>query len=241
MLVGREARRFGDITTGRCVGVQRDLTDRQISARNVDDDSGAAASARAAVVYDSHLLISFQVGAMMGRTRVLCFSVSVLLLRTPVRKMIVGFPFGKSPKKFATPNTSRGVAYESQGMYSASTPNFSGLRVTAAMEQTFGTRIKALRTEAKLTLDQLAKLSNSSKSYIWELENKNPPRPSAEKMAEIAKALHVTTDYLLGNEDETVAEDKAFFRKYSKMSEATRRQIRAIAETLNSMPSKDDD
>ncbi|ODT65314.1 MAG: transcriptional regulator [Pelagibacterium sp. SCN 63-23] len=109
------------------------------------------------------------------------------------------------------------------------------------MEQTFGTRIKALRTEAKLTLDQLAKLSNSSKSYIWELENKNPPRPSAEKMAEIAKALRVTTDYLLGNEDETVAEDKAFFRKYSKMSEETRRQIRAIADTLNAMPSKDDD
>lgn len=109
------------------------------------------------------------------------------------------------------------------------------------MEQTFGTRIKALRTEAKLTLDQLAKLTNSSKSYIWELENKNPPRPSAEKLAEIAKALRVTTDYLLGNEDETVAEDKAFFRKYSKMSEATCRQIRAIAETLNSMPQKDDD
>ena len=109
------------------------------------------------------------------------------------------------------------------------------------MEQTFGTRIKALRTEAKLTLDQLAKLSNSSKSYIWELENKNPPRPSAEKMAEIAKALRVTTDYLLGNEDETVAEDQAFFRQYSKMSEETRRQIRAIADTLNAMPSKDDD
>lgn len=100
------------------------------------------------------------------------------------------------------------------------------------MEQTFGTRIKALRTERKLTLDQLAKLTDSSKSYIWELENKNPPRPSAEKLAEIARALEVTVDYLLGNEEEASAEDKAFFRKYSKMSDDTRRQIRAIAETL---------
>lgn len=108
------------------------------------------------------------------------------------------------------------------------------------MEQNFGTRIKALRTKAKLTLDQLAKLTGSSKSYIWELENKNPPRPSAEKMAEIARALQVTTDYLLGNEDEDVAEDKAFFRKYSKMPEETRRQIRAIAATLNAIPKSDD-
>jgi transcriptional regulator with XRE-family HTH domain len=100
------------------------------------------------------------------------------------------------------------------------------------MEQTFGTRIKALRTERKLTLDQLAKLTDSSKSYIWELENKNPPRPSAEKLAEIARALEVTVDYLLGNEEEGSAEDKAFFRKYSKMSDDTRRQIRAIADTL---------
>lgn len=100
------------------------------------------------------------------------------------------------------------------------------------MEQTFGTRIKALRTERKLTLDQLAKLTESSKSYIWELENKNPPRPSAEKLAEIARALEVTVDYLLGNEEAGSAEDKAFFRKYSKMSDDTRRQIRAIAETL---------
>ncbi|TKD31676.1 MAG: helix-turn-helix transcriptional regulator [Mesorhizobium sp.] len=107
------------------------------------------------------------------------------------------------------------------------------------MEQTFGTRIKALRIKAKLTLDQLAKLTGSSKSYIWELENKNPPRPSAEKLADIARALQVTTDYLLGNEEEIVAEDKAFFRKYSKMPEETRRQIRAIADTLNAIPKSD--
>lgn len=107
------------------------------------------------------------------------------------------------------------------------------------MEETFGTRIKALRIKAKLTLDQLARLTGSSKSYIWELENKNPPRPSAEKLADIAKALDSTTDYLLGNEEEIVAEDKAFFRKYRKMPEETRRQIRAIVDTLNAMPKSD--
>lgn len=38
----------------------------------------------------------------------------------------------------------------------------------------FGHRIKDLRTKKGLTLDQLALETGSSKSYIWELENKIP-------------------------------------------------------------------
>ena len=66
------------------------------------------------------------------------------------------------------------------------------------------------------TLDKLAELAESEqKSYIWELENKDPPRPSADKIAKIAVALGVTPDYLITDsvpiEDAT---DTAFFRKY---------------------------
>lgn len=39
-----------------------------------------------------------------------------------------------------------------------------------------GDRIAAARKGKGLTLDQLAEKSGCSKSYIWELENKNPPR-----------------------------------------------------------------
>ena len=63
----------------------------------------------------------------------------------------------------------------------------------------FGKQIKDLRTSAGMTLDQLAQATGSSKSYIWELENKNPPSPSAEKLSAIAAALGVTVDYLIGN------------------------------------------
>ncbi len=52
---------------------------------------------------------------------------------------------------------------------------------------TFGEKIKELRKKAGLTLDQLAEMTGSSKSYVWEVENKNPPRPSAEKIDRIAK------------------------------------------------------
>lgn len=98
----------------------------------------------------------------------------------------------------------------------------------------FGARIKELRTEKKMTLDQLAVATKSSKSYVWELENKNPPRPSAEKLSAIAKALGVTVDYLFGADDQTKgeAEDMAFFREYSDMPEETRKQLRDMAKIL---------
>jgi transcriptional regulator with XRE-family HTH domain len=66
------------------------------------------------------------------------------------------------------------------------------------MNQQIGTRIRALRRDRELTLDQLAERAGLSKSYLWELENKDPPRPSAEKLAGIAKALEVTVDYFMG-------------------------------------------
>lgn len=102
----------------------------------------------------------------------------------------------------------------------------------------FGKKIKDLRTSAGMTLDQLAQATGSSKSYIWELENKNPPRPSAEKLSAIATALNVTVDYLLGADDQTLAaaEDKAFFRQYSSLPESTRRTIREMAGLLSKKP-----
>ncbi len=104
----------------------------------------------------------------------------------------------------------------------------------------FGARIKELRTEKGLTLDQLAQLTGASKSYIWELENKNPPRPSAEKLSAIASALAVTVDYLIGSDEQTLdgAEDTAFFRQYSGLPEETRRQIREMARILDTKTRK---
>lgn len=102
------------------------------------------------------------------------------------------------------------------------------------MEIKFGHRIKELRQAKGLTLDQLAEMTGSSKSYIWELENKNPPRPSAEKLSAIATVLGVTVDYLFGRIDQTLseAEDKAFFREYSQLPDETRMAIRQLAKSL---------
>ena len=109
------------------------------------------------------------------------------------------------------------------------------------MAKILGERIRELRKKNGYTLDQLAKHSKSSKSYIWELENKKPPRPSGEKLALIAEALGVTPDFFLGLDDEVEnAEDKAFFRKYQKMDTATKAQIREILEVINKKRRADD-
>lgn len=101
------------------------------------------------------------------------------------------------------------------------------------MSNTLGEKIRKLRKERGLTLDKLAELSESSKSYIWELENKNPPRPSAEKLVKIAEKLETTIEYLL-DEGESVgeedAQDASFYRQYRKMDPATKTKIRQMVK-----------
>jgi transcriptional regulator with XRE-family HTH domain len=96
-----------------------------------------------------------------------------------------------------------------------------------------GEKIRNLRKKKGYTLDKLAEMAESSKSYIWELENKDPPRPSADKIAKIAIALSVTPDYLITDsvpvEDAT---DTAFFRKYQNMDPATKDKIRRMLDLI---------
>ncbi|MBA5864878.1 MAG: helix-turn-helix domain-containing protein [Nitrospira sp. CR1.1] len=96
-----------------------------------------------------------------------------------------------------------------------------------------GNKIRALRKQNGYTLEKLAELTESSKSYIWELENKEPPRPSAEKVAKIASVLGVTSDYLVSaktvapNEDVL---DQAFFREYQDLDESTKEKLRELVK-----------
>lgn len=103
------------------------------------------------------------------------------------------------------------------------------------MTTPLGDKIRTLRKAKGYTLDRLAELADSSKSYIWELENKNPPRPSADKVAKIAAALDVTTDYLLdltASVQVEDAKDTAFFRKYQNMDPAVKDKIRRMVDLM---------
>src|SRR3954452_2161736 len=103
------------------------------------------------------------------------------------------------------------------------------------MATTLGQKINRLRKEKRLSLERLGELAESSKSYVWELENKNPPRPSAEKIAKIAAALGVTADYLIDPSDSVQVEDAtdtAFFRKYRNMDPGTKDKIRRMVDLM---------
>jgi transcriptional regulator with XRE-family HTH domain len=101
------------------------------------------------------------------------------------------------------------------------------------MTNALGEKIRRLRKDKKLTLDQLAERAGASKSYIWELENKNPPRPSAEKLAKIAEQLDVTLEYLLDDKQEIKEEDAVdarFYREYRDMEPETKKKIREMVK-----------
>ena len=100
------------------------------------------------------------------------------------------------------------------------------------MAKLLGEKIRERRKEMGFSLDKLADKTETSKSYIWELENRDTRRPSAEKLTKIAEALEVTIDYLLDNSstpNEEVIKD-AFFRKLKKLDKRDRKKIEQLID-----------
>ena len=100
------------------------------------------------------------------------------------------------------------------------------------MTTSLGAKIKRHRQEKGYSLDKLAELTASSKSYIWELENRDTRKPSGEKLTRIAQALEVTTDYLLDDSEEPSDQvlKEAFFRKFSKLEEEDQEKIKQMID-----------
>lgn len=98
-----------------------------------------------------------------------------------------------------------------------------------------GEKIKNLRKKHGLTLDKLSAKANLSKSYLWELENRESQSPSAEKLIAIADALGVSADYFLEDdvrEPEEKHLDEAFFRGYKNLEPKDKEQLRKILEAF---------
>ena len=105
------------------------------------------------------------------------------------------------------------------------------------MAISLGQKVRELRKEKGMTLDELAQATESSKSYIWDLENRDKARPSAEKTERIAAALGVTAQYLIDESMESPTasvSDEAFFRKYQALDTATKEKLEQILKVLDS-------
>jgi transcriptional regulator with XRE-family HTH domain len=107
------------------------------------------------------------------------------------------------------------------------------------MATRLGAKIRELRKEKELTLEKLAEMASMSKSYLWELENRESQRPSAEKLTQLADVLGVAASYFI-EEDVRVPEerhrDEAFYRNYKKLDPETKEQLRKILETFKNKP-----
>lgn len=103
------------------------------------------------------------------------------------------------------------------------------------MPSKLGDKIRKLRNDKGYSLDQLAELTASSKTTLWELENREVQRPSAERLNRIATALGVTAEFLLDDREIDPSEevtDQAFFRKYRQMPADTKKQLRKILDAF---------
>ena len=107
------------------------------------------------------------------------------------------------------------------------------------MPSPLGDKIRVLRQRKTFSLDKLAELAGCSKSYLWDLETKDDPRPSADKITRIAAALDVTPDFLLTAPEATPGDavaDQAFFRKYQGMSDQDKKRLRQILDAWERDP-----
>lgn len=104
------------------------------------------------------------------------------------------------------------------------------------MPSLLGIKINELRRARGLTLEQLAQATDSSKSYMWEIENKEVARPSAEKLDKIAEALGVTAAFLIDasqTQPTEDVEDTAFYRKYQKADPDVKAKLKRILDVLD--------
>jgi len=72
--------------------------------------------------------------------------------------------------------------------------------MAAREERVVGARVRAARRRAGLTREQLAVQTGLSWSAITQIESGRRPNPRAETVAALARALRVTSDFLVGHD-----------------------------------------
>ena len=103
------------------------------------------------------------------------------------------------------------------------------------MPSILGTKIRRHREALGLTLEKLAEKIDSTKSYVWELENKDGVRPSADKVFRLAEALDVTAEYLIDDTQKNPKpkeKDVVLFRKLQSLSQPEKDLLEKFINSL---------
>lgn len=98
-----------------------------------------------------------------------------------------------------------------------------------------GKKIKQLRIEKGFTLQALAKLVNTSRSYVWEIE-KGGANPSGVKLHKIAKCLDTTTEFLTDDTKDSMqqsTQEQVLLRKYRTLNDKDKERIEKILDIIS--------
>lgn len=100
---------------------------------------------------------------------------------------------------------------------------------------TLGKKLKDKRSERGKSLEVLARDAGLSKSYLWELENRDSPKPSLDKLQALAAALDIDVAFFMDDSIEELEEDlkdRQFFRNFSKLSPEDKERLRTFVDAL---------
>ena len=98
----------------------------------------------------------------------------------------------------------------------------------SSLENDFASRLKKLRESRELSQSDLARRAGMQPSAIAHFEA-GRRKPSFDNVRSLAKALEVTSDYLLGTDMATTA-----FRDEHKLSSRDREFVQNMIDTMNS-------
>lgn len=106
---------------------------------------------------------------------------------------------------------------------------------------TFNQRMKELRGEKNITLEELAKVLNTTKSTLSRYEN-NLRTPNADFVKQLAKYFNISIDYLLGNSDDRTTLNPKEDTPYEKISKLVKEnEIKTLAAHFDGEDITDDD
>lgn len=99
-----------------------------------------------------------------------------------------------------------------------------------------GEKVRLYRKRKGLTLQSLADLTDSAKSYIWEIEKGSVKDVSASKLYKLSCALDLTMEYLVNDEKIFMNEtdrQKVILRKILSIPESEQKLLDAFLKTLD--------
>lgn len=97
-----------------------------------------------------------------------------------------------------------------------------------------GNKVRSLRKEAALSLDQLSKLSGISKSYIFNLERNPHASPTLSVLKKLSAALCVSICHFIDGSHLVPfsSQEERLFKKFNKLTDANKERAIKIIDIL---------